>query len=181
MQARHSFVSVGRPLSLKMDAYCIPCPGAIKQHRRAGYGDVHAEINSLIASVRGAPSDPRLPEATRLDIVKRHAEHRIAVKHGGNERQTMLEYVVTLICVPCLVWTRHCICECCQACPDLLCLVPRPVASVKLTSCLCKANGAQLQRSSNLFVAQALGPDALFVIKCWGSKCCSCTRGISVL
>ena len=79
-----------------MDAYCIPCPGGVNSHHaNRKYNASAAEKRSLIAAVRAMPAGCRLPEATLLDIVKRHAEHRMAIKHGGNQRQTILK------CVPC--------------------------------------------------------------------------------
>lgn len=86
-------VAVHWPLPFTMDAYCMLCPRASKLHRNAHKcDDAQIEIKALIGAVRGFPADSRLPEATLLDMVKRHAEHRIAVKHGGNERQAMLKY-----------------------------------------------------------------------------------------
>lgn len=75
-----------------MDATCIPFSGAVNFHRTTSKHNASAEeMGFLIAAVRGLPADSRLPEATLLDIVKRHAEHRMAVKHGGNQRQAVLK------------------------------------------------------------------------------------------
>lgn len=77
----------------KMDAWCISCPRADRTplDEEATCEGSPAEIQSLIAAVRRSP-EFCLEHSTLLDIVKRHAEHRIAVKHGENERQAVLKY-----------------------------------------------------------------------------------------
>eukprot|EP00892_Ulva_mutabilis_P003908 jgi/Ulvmu1/188/UM001_0192.1 len=81
-------------LQTQMDAPCLPCPRAARLHRASSRHDATGiEIRSLVAAVRRMPAGSRLPEATLLDIVKRHAEHRMAMKHGGNQRQTLLKVI----------------------------------------------------------------------------------------